>query len=162
VPEAAVIEASWELVEVADAADLATLHGGVTAAGRALAAEGQARPIACLVREAGRLVAGGAGRTEYARLFVNHLWVAEPLRGHGIGPQVLAALETAARRRGCTDTLIETLDDRVAELYRRCGYAEVARLPGYVGPFTRYVLVKPLAAASDRGPAPDALGRSPS
>jgi GNAT superfamily N-acetyltransferase len=97
-----------------------------------------------LVREADQVVAGGTGRTEFSRLFVNYLWVTEPLRSRGLGQQVSAMLESAARERGCVDALIETLDDHVASLYVRWGYTAVATIPTYVGRFTKHVLVKPL------------------
>jgi catechol 2,3-dioxygenase-like lactoylglutathione lyase family enzyme len=45
------------------------------------------------------------------------------------------------------DAIVETLNDRVAALYRRCGYEVIAALPGYVGPFTRHILLKRLVSA---------------
>jgi hypothetical protein len=53
-------------------------------------------------------------------------------------------LEKAAYARGCKDALIETLNDRTANLYTRLGYESVAMIPRYVGSFTKHVLVKPL------------------
>lgn len=133
---------AWELVEQADPEDVAVIAEGVLAHGRAQALDGNARAVVCLVRDEGRVVAGGAGRTEYDRLFVGHLWVDAPWRGQGIGTRILAAMEAEAARRGCRDSIIETLDDAVAALYARRGYSTVARIEGYVGPFTRHVLVK--------------------
>ena len=145
---------SWSVVTEASAEDLAIVSSGVFTHGRALARDGNAQPIACLVREGGHVVAGGSGRTEYERLFVSYLWVTERLRCKGIGHQVLAELEAQAARRGCKDALIETLSDRVAEFYARCGYAPVASVSRYVGPFTKHILVKtPLSAQRKNGDA---------
>lgn len=120
------------------------MSGGVIEAGRREAAGGDPRPVACFLREDGRIVAGACGRTEFGRLFVDFLWVAEDLRSLGLGSEALARLEGAARERGARDALIETLSDRVAALYRRAGYREIAAIEGYVGRFTKHVLLKTL------------------
>ena len=89
--------------------------------GRTLAA-GNARPLACLVRDgSGAVVAGASGRTEYGRLFVNSLWVDEALRGAG---SALNPAPHGARcaPRGCGSALIETLGERACVLYCRVGY----------------------------------------
>jgi ribosomal protein S18 acetylase RimI-like enzyme len=134
----------WTVVEHASESDLAALSEGVTTYGRSLALGGNARPIACLVHESQEIVAGGSGRTEFDRLFIAYLWVRDSLRSQGLGSEVLQKLENAARARGCSDALIETLNDRTANLYTRLGYESVARIPRYVGSFTKHVLVKTL------------------
>ena len=135
----------WSVVEEASEADLAVLSEGVVRYGRALAVGGDARPIACFVRDGQDIVAGASGRTEFNRLFIGYLWVAEHLRSQGLGSEVLSKLEMAASKRGCADAMIETLNDRAAQLYARLGYRQVAKIPRYVGSFTRHVLVKSLA-----------------
>jgi GNAT superfamily N-acetyltransferase len=138
----------WSIESEPAADDVAVVAGGVLQVGRQAAAGGDPRPIACFLREDGRVVAGACGRTEFGRLFVEFVWVAEGLRGSGLGSEALGRLERAALGRGCADALIETLSDRVAALYRRLGYVELAVIERYVGPFTKHVLHKPLAAAA--------------
>ena len=133
----------WSIEREVPAADLAVITEGVFDHGRALAKHGNAAPIACVVRDGSRVVAGGSGRTEYRRLFVGALWVAQALRRRGIGRRILSELEAEAARRGCEDALIETLDDAVAGLYSRLGYARLAHVPSYVGPFNRHIMLKP-------------------
>ena len=135
---------TWTLDARAPEEDLQVVAEGVFSHGRAQARDGNAEPIACLVRDGPRVVAGGTGRTEYRRLFVSHLWVTEDLRRQGLARGILQALEAEAAHRGCRDALIETLDDGVAALYGRLGYRSVAVVSGYVGPFNRHILVKPL------------------
>lgn len=135
---------TWTLTSAAHDDDLEVVANGVFSHGRAQARDGNAEPIACLVRDGARVVAGGTGRTEYRRLFVSHLWVAEDLRRRGIARRILLTLESEAVRRGCRDALIETLDDGVAALYGRWGYGTVSIVPAYVGPFNRHILVKTL------------------
>lgn len=66
-----------------------------------------------------------------ARLY--SLVVDSAARGRGIGGALLAAVEAAARRRGCVGLRLEVREDnRAAQaLYRRDGFEEVARLEGY-------------------------------
>ena len=123
---------------------MAIVQDGVIAWGRSQAVGGDPKPIACFLREGDGVIAGACGRTEFHRLFVSYLWVSEPNRGQGIGTEALRRLEAAARDRGATDSLIETLDERVARLYRELGYVEVTVIQGYVGEFNRHILVKSL------------------
>ena len=134
---------TWTLGRDALASDLEIIANEVFAHGRAQAHDGKAEPVSCLVRDGGRIVAGGTGRTEYDRLFVAYLWVAEDFRGKGFARRILKALESEAEKRGCKDALIETLDDTVASLYRHLGYRSVAEVKGYVGRFNRHIMLKP-------------------
>lgn len=136
---------TWQIGEAADQHALRLVSEGVLQFGRAQAVGGQALPLVCLVRDQQEVVAGGTGRTEFGRLFINHLWVTEAWRGQGLGTQVLARMESAALDRACVDALIETLSDRTAALYERCGYTPLAVIPRYVGPFNRHTLLKPLS-----------------
>ena len=138
---------NWTIVEDANASDLAVLSQGVIRSGRALSADGNATPIACFVRDGDKIIAGASGRTEYNRLFVNYLWVEDGLRSQGLGTKVLSELEQAASKRGMAESLLETLDDRTVKLYSRLGYRHIAKIPNYVGPFTRHIMMKPLDRA---------------
>jgi GNAT superfamily N-acetyltransferase len=134
----------WIIEDSPAKTDVERLAEAVTAHGRALA-KGDALPVACFVRSGTDIVAGAYGRTEFKRLFVLYLWVDAPLRGRGLGSRLLQELEARAILRGCIDSLIETLSDEVASLYLRRGYAPLATIPNYVGPFTRHILLKSLS-----------------
>lgn len=116
----------------------------VTEHGRMFASDGNAQPIACLVRRNGKIIGGAMGRTEYDRLFVNYLWVREDERLNGAGSSILIALEKAALGRDCKDALIEAVLDDVARFYLKQGYEHLAKVPNYVGSFTKHILVKSL------------------
>lgn len=141
---------NWSIEDSPTDEDLAVISAGVVEYGRAEAAGGNARPIACFLREGNAILAGATGRTEFERLFVSYLWVKEELRGSGLGTAALERIENAAWERGVGDSLIETLSDRTAELYKRCGYVEVAAILRYVGPFTKHVMLKALRPGSSR------------
>lgn len=135
----------WSIEIDAIASDLTIISDGVFTFGRSQAFDSDSQPIACFLREADIVIAGATGRTEYRRLFVNYLWVQETVRGQGLGTETLRRIELAAAERGCQDALIETLDDRNAALYHALGYRPVATIPGYVGRFTRHIMVKALS-----------------
>ena len=139
---------TWKVQNDASPEDLALLSNGVFAHGRALASDGNAESISCLVRHQGVVVAGASGRTEYTRLFVNHLWVAEEIRNQGIARRILTEMESGAAARGCRDALIETLDESVAALYARLGYQSIAVIHGYVGRFNRHIMLKASIAST--------------
>ncbi|MFN9695129.1 MAG: GNAT family N-acetyltransferase [Synechococcaceae cyanobacterium] len=138
----------WSLERDAQPEDLAVLADGVFTHIRDQLADGDAAPIACLVREGTRVVAGGSGRTECQRLFIHNLWVAPEHRGQGIARKVLAELESEAVHRGCRDALIETLDDSVASLYFRLGYQPLVVVERYLGRFNRHIMLKPCLSNS--------------
>ena len=142
----------WQICDEITEQQRDAIVEGVLTHGRTQAHDGNAQPLACLVHKAGRLVAGGVGRTEYQRLFVTHLWVAESLRRRGIGTRILLELEAEAARRGCAGSMIETLDERVASLYQRLGYVPVTVVAGYVGPFNRHIMLKPRITVSPEEP----------
>jgi ribosomal protein S18 acetylase RimI-like enzyme len=135
----------WSIEDAPADTDLAVVSAGIMEFARAEAVGGDPRPLACFLREGEIIIAGATGRVEFGRLFVGYLWVREELRGAGIGGAVLKRIECAAQERGARDALIETMSHKTANLYRRCGYVDMATIPRYVGSFTRYVMLKTLA-----------------
>ena len=134
----------WQIDAAPSGADLALIADSVVSHGRALAGS-TPQPLASLVRDGGALVGGASGRIEFGRLFIQYLWVREDHRRQGLGTRLLAMIEQAAAERGCVDALIETLADDTAQMYSRRGYESLAVIPGYIGHFTRHVLLKRLA-----------------
>jgi ribosomal protein S18 acetylase RimI-like enzyme len=139
----------WSLERDAHAEGLTVIADGVSIHVRALAADGNAESIACLVREGKRVVAGGSGGTECQRLFIHSLWVSPELRGHRIARKVLSELESDAVNRGCRDALIETLEGSVASLYSRLGYQSLIVVDRCLGCLNRHIMLK--------SPIPDSL-----
>jgi ribosomal protein S18 acetylase RimI-like enzyme len=135
---------SWEITNSPSDLDESVVSSGVFDHGRHLASGGNAQALACFLRNDGNVVAGGLGRTEYRRLFITSLWVTESLRSQGIGSEIVSRMEQEAIARDCQDALIETLLEQNVRLYERLGYRSMARIPQYVGDFTRYVMLKSL------------------
>jgi GNAT superfamily N-acetyltransferase len=80
-------------------------------------------PLGVLARDAGgRIVGGLSGGTSYGWLLVRILWVAEELRGHGLGVRIMALAEEEARRRGCHGVWLDTSSARARGFYERLGF----------------------------------------
>jgi GNAT superfamily N-acetyltransferase len=61
-------------------------------------------------------------------LFVNWLWVADSYRKHGVGSQLMAGAEAAARDHGCRAAYLDTFTFQAPKFYERLGYQEFGRL----------------------------------
>jgi len=61
-------------------------------------------------------------------LFVNWLWVADAYRKHGVGSQLMAGAEAAAREAGCRAAYLDTFTFQAPKFYERLGYREFGRL----------------------------------
>jgi GNAT superfamily N-acetyltransferase len=115
-----------EIRETASDAEIAELRDAIHAFNYAATGYRDGRSLSCFLRdEAGALLAGIDGFTwgGYAR--VDYLWVAEPLRGQGLGSRLLDAAEAEARRRGCATIVLDTHSFQAPDLYRGRGYNEI-------------------------------------
>jgi len=61
--------------------------------------------------------------------FVEDVFIAESLRGKGYGPEIMKALITEARQRGCYKLIATSRDERtkVHEFYRKLGFKEYGK-----------------------------------
>ena len=104
-------------------------HGSRRSEGDSCAGERPARGAFLLARLHGRAIGcGGVLFEPDGTGYLKRMWVADDVRGLGVGGRLLAALEQAAREHGCTATTLETnatLVEAIA-MYRAAGYAEVA------------------------------------
>jgi GNAT superfamily N-acetyltransferase len=138
----------WATNDDVDDSFLRAIREGVIGVGRSLSQSlgGHPTSIACVLSQESSLIGGATGRTEFQRLFVDLLWIDEQWRGNGMGAKVLHKLEALAMERGCVDSIIETMDDGIADWYQRTGYELVAKVTKYCGPWNRHTLVKSLDA----------------
>lgn len=68
------------------------------------------------------MIGGLVGSTSYGWLLVKMLWVAEGLRGQGLGARLMAEAEIIARSRGCHGAWLDTSSARAERFYIRLGY----------------------------------------
>lgn len=78
--------------------------------------------------EAGEVAAGVYGWTWCGCCYVSYLWVAESLRGRGVGGELLEAVERHAREKSCSIVLLASHSFQAPEFYARKAYVQVARI----------------------------------
>lgn len=104
------------------------------------------RPLVLVLEDADGRVAGGLwGRIAYAWLVVELLFVPEPLRGRGIGAEIVFRAEREAVSRGCHSAWLDTFEFQARRFYERLGYSSFAQLSDYPTGFSRYFMKKVLA-----------------
>jgi GNAT superfamily N-acetyltransferase len=96
----------------------------------------------------GKVVGGLYGATMWSWLMIEGLWVAEGLRGQGLGGRLLAFGEEIARNRGCVGARLGTFEFQARRFYERHGYSVFATLPGFPPGYTHFHLQKLLAEQS--------------
>ncbi|HHZ08653.1 MAG TPA: GNAT family N-acetyltransferase [Rhizobiales bacterium] len=90
------------------------------------------RMLWIVARDEDGSVAGGLkGRSEFAWLFVDWLWIRAERRGQGIGGRLLAGAEAEARARGCAGIYLGSFTFQAPDFYKRAGYSEFGRIDGF-------------------------------
>ena len=85
--------------------------------------ENAARPLhvfAC--DDAGEVVGGAIGQSQFKWMKVEYVAVRDDLRGRGIGRRLMEETEAEARRRGCSYMFLDTMSYQAPEFYRKLGY----------------------------------------
>ena len=81
------------------------------------------KPLTLIARNLQADMVGGlVGSTSYGWLLVKMLWVAEGLRGQGLGARLMAEAEIIAQSRGCHGAWLDTSSARAERFYIRLGY----------------------------------------
>lgn len=95
--------------------------------------------------EARSIIAGAAGHTWGETCELKQVWVAESLRGQGLGRQLMAEAEAEAVRRGCRQVILTTHSFQAPRFYAKLGFEVVAEMPDYPRGFSQLWLRKRLA-----------------
>lgn len=96
--------------------------------------------------ESGKKLAGLTGETFGNWLCIKYLYVAEDLRGRGIGSRIMEAAEREAKSRGCKYAFVDTFSFQAPKFYEKHGYKEVFALTDYPYTGARYYYTKKLTA----------------
>ena len=102
--------------------------------------------------EAENIVAGAAGHTWGETCELRQVWVAEDLRGRGLGRRLIAEAEAEAIRRGCLQLVLTTHSFQALRFYRKLGFHVVSELPHYPRGHSQLVLRKHLSPSEGRAP----------
>src|SRR5574337_591188 len=92
----------------------------------------------------GRIVAAVAGHSWGETCELRQVWVAEKLRGQGLGRQLLRSAEAEARRRGCRQIVLSTHSFQAPQFYRKLGFRVVAQVTDYPRGYAHVLLRKRL------------------
>jgi len=102
-------------------------------------------PLNLIVRdEAGVVVGGLIADTYWTWIAINIFWLRDDLRGRGLGSRLMKMAEAEAKRRGCKNAHLDTLDFQALGFYKKHGYVVFGQIDGLPPGHTRYYLRKSL------------------
>ena len=103
------------------------------------------KPLAIQIKDdKGNVIAGSSARTFGNWLLINTLWVDESLRGNQVGAKILNELENTAKTRGCTLSMLDTLNFQAKPFYEKYGYITKWVQEDYPKTGCKYFMVKEL------------------
>lgn len=130
------------------AQDAQALSGGLTEHALPTTATAGFEPIGVFARTAEAKIVGGiTAFVNWNWLHITLVWVAAPLRGTGLGHQLLTTIEEIGVRRGCTHAHLDTFSYQARPFYERHGYTVFAMLDDYPTGQQRFFMRKALGAA---------------
>ena len=121
----------FHVEEDPDPLDLEFLETQIRREASAAMGLGGERELAIFVRDGGKIVAGISGWTWGDCCELQSLWVEPSLSGRWLGSRLLAAAETEAAARGCTQSVHFAWDFQARRLYERAGYELVGRVEDF-------------------------------
>ena len=115
-----------EITDVHDEVAVSELRGRLVAFNVAATGYEEYQALSCFLRDAeGELQGGIDGFSWGGYAMVEWLWISTSLRGHGLGSQLMRALESEARTRGCGVVRVNTHTFQAPDFYRKLGYEVV-------------------------------------
>lgn len=139
------VSLNYELTREPDDADTRLLAKGLNTHAVAEIGKDGFKPVAIFVRdENGEIQGGVSAYLNWNWLQVSLLWVAEDLRGAGIGTQLLSRIETVAREEGCDRAHVSTFSFQAATFYEAHGFTGFATLDDYPPGQAKHFLKKDL------------------
>jgi GNAT superfamily N-acetyltransferase len=136
------------LTESPSAADREAVLKGLLAFNDAATGPTGWRPLAVLVKDpaTGQTLGGLTGASFHGWLFIELLWLPEPLRRAGLGARLMRQAEAEATRRGCLGVWLDTYSFQARGFYEKLGYTLFGTLDDAPPGHQRFYLQKRLSA----------------
>jgi catechol 2,3-dioxygenase-like lactoylglutathione lyase family enzyme/GNAT superfamily N-acetyltransferase len=132
---------------VPSARDIEALRDGLTEHVMPVIPTAGFRPVGIFARDDTATIVGGVyALLNWSWLDIALLWVAEPLRGTGLGHRLLTMIEELGARHGCTHVHLDTFSFQARPFYERHGYEVFGTLDGYPGEHRRFYMRKTLGS----------------
>ena len=89
------------------------------------------RPLAVILcdPDSGDPLGGAIGRSSLGLLFLDLFFLPKPLRGSGLGTEILRLFEDEGRRRGCRSAVLYTISFQAPDFYARNGWRRFGEIP---------------------------------
>ena len=104
------------------------------------------RPLAILVTDAQtkKVIGGLWAGSSFRYLYIDAFYLPEPLRGAGLGRQLITQAEEEARLRNCHAAWLDTFSFQARGFYEKLGYSVFGVLEDYPPGEQRYFMTKSL------------------
>lgn len=81
---------------------------------------------------------------EIKLLYIDYVYVSEPLRLNGYGTKLMLYAETEAKRQGCASILLDTFSFQAEEFYSKLGFSRIGFIDKHFGDFDHIYMRKDL------------------
>lgn len=104
------------------------------------------RPLAIFVTDPDteETIGGLWGWTSFDHLHISVLYLAESLRGSGLGRKIMQQAEEEALRRGCIGAWLDTFSFQARDFYEHLGYTLFGAIENYPPGHSRFFFKKTL------------------
>ncbi|WP_230474940.1 GNAT family N-acetyltransferase [Dyella monticola] len=136
------------VTDAPDAADLAAVREQLSRFNFSATGIDDQRALALLVKDpkTGTVLGGLTGRTSRGVLFVDMFFLAETLRGTGLGSKLLRMAEEEGVRRGCHHGVLYTNTFQAPSFYKKHGWREFGEIPSDPSGTSRLFFMKELVS----------------
>jgi len=119
------------VTEFVDAAMMEAVGGGLARFNDEITGRGDRLRLAVVARDpdSGAILGGAIGRSSLGLLFLDLFYLPKPLRGAGLGTQILRMFEAEGRRRGCRSAVLYTISFQAPGFYERQGWRRFGDIP---------------------------------
>nr|NIM02088.1 GNAT family N-acetyltransferase [Acidobacteriota bacterium]NIM61548.1 GNAT family N-acetyltransferase [Acidobacteriota bacterium]NIO60559.1 GNAT family N-acetyltransferase [Acidobacteriota bacterium]NIQ31666.1 GNAT family N-acetyltransferase [Acidobacteriota bacterium]NIQ86905.1 GNAT family N-acetyltransferase [Acidobacteriota bacterium] len=132
-----------EILEGSDAEVKQELIDRVRAFNTAAIGEAEIHPLTVIARdEDDALIGGVSGRTICGHYLIEVVWVAESVRGQGLGAKLMNEAERRARELGCYGAQVDTVSFQAPGFYEKLGFRVIGTVEDFPRGHARHFLQK--------------------